>query len=160
MSDELDRDEILGRVVAALERGFTKASHGAAVANDLFLLREALGLAADPTVQRLVDTWRVRVNAARPDLLDTRIAYFLRLVRYPAPLLGEDVLKLMSLGEDIHALQSLGVPTPPGAMAECEAALREKLAEQPDIRGVASDFVRPWLSQIWCYRVLDARWGI
>lgn len=159
MTDQPDREELVARVVAALDTGFANRGEATAIANDIFALRAILGLVSDPTVQRLLERWRAGVDAAYPDILDRSVAYFLRLALYPAPLLGEEMHKLLMLGEDIHVLVALGLPIRPGALTECECALREKVAKEPMLRSVASDLVRPWSSNIWCYVVLSACWG-
>jgi len=159
MTDQPDREELVTSVARALDTGFANKGEATAIAGDIYALRGILGLAGDPAVQRLLERWRAAIDAAYPDLLDRTVAYFLRLALYPAPLLGEEMHKLLSLGENIHILVALGLPLRPGAMIECEGALREKAAKEPMLRSVASDLVRPWSSNIWCYVVLGARWG-
>ena len=154
MKERLARDKLVKRATARLQHGLETGAQAAAVAEDICVLIDVLGLGDDAEVLALRDRWNELVQAHCTDALATRTEYFIRLARSAGELLGEEILKLISLAKDLHVLQRLGMEAPRELLAECEQALRERIARQSGIKAVAVGLVRPWDRQLWCYELL------
>ena len=86
------------------------------------------------------------------DLLAHQMSYAQRLADSEGPLLYEEMHKLFSLRDEIHAMRVLGLPADDGALAAVDAALRRRFAaESNKARLVAEDMVERWNRELWWY---------
>jgi hypothetical protein len=143
----------LGRVKAALAQPLKLHYQASSIALDLYLLRAVQGFANDAEVKELVARFRDLVHTAGlDDLLANQIRYAVRIAAADGQLLYEEIDKLMSLCDEIHALRGLGFFADEQSVEHFEAAVRARLRAQPkEARIVAEHQARDWNRSLWWY---------
>jgi hypothetical protein len=123
------------------------------MALDLFLLSQVHGSATDPAVANLLRGFREAVTrAGLGDVLNHQIAYASRLAGSLSPLSYEEMHKVFSLCDEIHALQALGYELPDDAAPRLETTLRHRFTMQRrEARLVAEDKAKEWNRALWWY---------
>jgi hypothetical protein len=143
-------DEILERVERAMTRPLQLPHQAAAVAIDLFRLG-ARG--DDPHIATLSERFRARLrDAGLHDVLDEQLRYAIRLASDGGALAYEEMHKLFSLCDAIHAMQWLGLSPSSGLAEVLETSARDRFARQPRDAGlVAEDRAEDWNRSLWWY---------
>jgi hypothetical protein len=151
--------QLLDGVRRALERPFRLAHQAGAVAMDLFCLRSLHGLTDDPQVDALVAKFGERLREAElDDLLHHQMRYAVRLASATGPLSYEEMHKLFSLCDQIHAIRSLGLPLESPPIGDFDAAVHDRFAAQRRTAVlVAEDRAEWWNRELWWYAEKLAR---
>lgn len=145
--------KLLDSVRRALDRPFRLAHQAGAVAMDLFRLRSLHGLAGDPQVDALVARFGERLREADlDDLLGHQLRYIVRLASASGPLEYEEMHKLFSLCDEVHAIRSLGLSSDPALVDEFDTVVHERfMAQRRTAVLVAEDRAEPWNQELWWY---------
>jgi hypothetical protein len=120
---------------------------------NLFLVSRVLGLAQDPRLLQLDEAFhRVVRDAGLEDLLNHQLGYAIRVADAPGDLSYEEMHKLFSLADEIHALRELGFEADDSLVGRFEETLRRRFASQPrETRVAAQQNVEPWNQPLWWY---------
>ena len=146
-------DQLLDRTTRALTRPFRLPHQASSVARDLFELAHVHGLVDDPRFTQLRGAFDGAVAAAGiDDLLAHQLRYASRLAAAPEPLTYEEMHKLLSLCDEIHALRSLGFSSEPALIDRFEADVRDRFVRQRrEAHLAAEDKALPWNRTLWWY---------
>jgi hypothetical protein len=146
-------DALLCETAAALTRPLNLPAQCVAVASNLFLLVQVHGLGQDPRVRGLQEQFRAIADTGPcQDLLSHQLRYGSRLASAPGQLLYEELHKLFSLADDVHALRALGFSADQSLVERFAADLRARFAAQPwPARLVAQDRAQDWNRSLWWY---------
>lgn len=86
------------------------------------------------------------------DVLENQVNYAVRLARDAHDLLYEEMHKLFSLLDEIHALRTIGLTVAPRAIEELNSAVRTRFEMQASVAAlVAKDRVEDWCQTLWWY---------
>jgi hypothetical protein len=123
------------------------------VAAELFLLAEVHGLAADPVVLDLLATFDAALHSVdMADVLERQLRYACTLANAPGTLLYEEMHKLVSLCDEVHALRSLGYHADQELIAQFEADVRARFAAERGTANIAAQHqARTWNRALWWY---------
>jgi hypothetical protein len=146
-------DELIEEAEVALRRTLRLPHQAASIALNVFLLSEVLGLAADPRVRDLALRLDVAIRAANlEEVLSSQLRYAVGLASAPGCLGYEEMQKLFSLCDEIHALRALGFPADAKLLAEFEASVRARfVAQHAEARIAARHGVEPWSRTLWWF---------
>jgi len=134
--------------------GAVRLPHQAgAIAMNLFLLSTVCRLAKDPRVADLQEKFRQAIHSAPfEDLLANEVRYASRLARAPGLLIYEEMHKLFSLCDEVHALVALGYEPDEELAQRFEDDVRSRFAAQPkDAHLVAVANAEDWNRSLWWY---------
>ena len=145
---QLDQDALDGRRVTGL-------------VGDLFVLSTVHGRAAEPEVVELRRRIEAAVAAASLDtLVLSKIEYAMRLSDDAGDLMFEELGKLYSLCEDVHALLWFGQAAPEPLMEAYKASVRGRLIRQRGLaRETAEQVGAAWSCSLWWYKHFTERSG-
>lgn len=146
-------DELLDATGRELSRPLRLPHQAATVAMNLFLLTQVHGLAEDPRVTALQDRFHEALGDRSLDtVLADQLDYASRLATAPGPLLYEEMHKLFSLADEIHALRGLGGVADDVRLRRFDSELRIRLAAQAGpAHLVAEDRAEDWNRDLWWY---------
>lgn len=119
----------------------------------IFQLHDICGL-DDQEVQEIDAMFRVMASSlGELDLVEHQIKYASRLAEYEGDLLYEEMHKLFSICDEIHALVSLGFGSEEEQMEQLAKSLRSRFNRQPGIASlVADDRREDWNRGLWWYQ--------
>jgi hypothetical protein len=148
----MDTEELLRESEAALARPIVSRHVASALAMNLFLLASVAGLADDPRVIELRARFEDAVHRAGfRDLAATQASYAIRLATAPGRLEYEEMHKVLSLANEIHALRQLGFSLD-GRSDELDASLHDRFAiQRREARMAAEDKVEDWNRGLWWF---------
>lgn len=140
----------------ALDRLATARLHHqvAAIASELWALvrrdgREAMEVASADLKAMFADAVDKK---GMTDIANHQAAYAIRLAGSPGDLLYEEMHKLFSLADELHALQAMGCAVSTATAAAFEARVRERIRRQSAMaRSVARDRVDSMSRDLWWY---------
>jgi hypothetical protein len=147
----MDTEELIADTSTALARPMVSRHIASALAMNVFLLSNA---ASD---DQRVGELRARLDdavdrAGFGDLAATQAIYAIRLASARGRLEYEEMHKLLSLANEIHALRVLGFPLDDDRIQELDAALRDRFATQRrEARMAAEDKVEDWNRRLWWF---------
>lgn len=146
---------VLEEVRADLEREFRLPHQAGSLGTKIYELYRVLGANHDE-VCALVTRFKARLHASGYDDLAVRqMHYAIRLADSSGKLLYEELHKLLSLCDEIHALQSLGLWTDPQVEQTFQAAVRSRLnAQRREARLAATDKATEGNRSRWWYSLL------
>ena len=146
-------EDLIQDAQVALGRPLKLPHQAASVAMNLFLLTQVHGLAEDRRVRDLGERFEAAVRAAGlEDVLSSQLRYAIRLASAPGRLIFEEIHKLFSLCDEIHALRALGFTADAQLFADFEASVRARFAAQrADARTAAKHGVEPWSRNLWWF---------
>jgi hypothetical protein len=146
-------DELFDAARSGLARPFRLPADAAPVAMNLFMLTQVHQLTDDPRVVELQERYREALGGRPPEeILANQLDYASRLAAAPGPLLYEEMHKLFSLADQVHALRGLGYTAADAVVRRFESDLRTRFAEQPKVaRLVAEDRAENWNRGLWWY---------
>lgn len=123
------------------------------LAMNLFRLSHVYRLADDPRVRPMVLRFLELLTEPRfSDLLEQQIEYAMRIAQSRGSILYEEMFKIFSLCNEIHALQVLGLKVEREVCDAYERALRDRFSEQrEDARHAAARFLEDWNRDLWWY---------
>jgi hypothetical protein len=149
----VDVEELIHESDAALARPLVSRHEASALAMNVFLLLQVAGLATDPRVAELRRRLDEAVRSAGfDDIAATQADYAIRLAVARGRLEYEEMHKLLSLADEIHALRQLGYALAPALAEELEAGLRQRFAQQRrEARMAAEDKVEDWNRGLWWF---------
>jgi hypothetical protein len=146
-------DELLDATRRGLARPLRLPHQAAVVAMNLFLLTRVHGQAGDPRVTALQGRFREALgDRSLDEVLANQVDYASRLAAAPGPLEYEEMHKLFSLADDVHAMRSLGGTADEARLRRFGSDLRARFAAQRKLaRQVAGDRVEDWNRGLWWY---------
>lgn len=146
-------DRLVRDARQALSRPITVPGQAAAIAKNLFVLSEVHGRAADPVVVELLAAFRAALrDADLADVLERQLRYGATLAGATGPLLYEEMHKLVSLCDAVHALRRLGFSADPALISQFEAAVRARFAAERGMANMAAvHLVQAWSRSLWWY---------
>ncbi len=145
--------QLITSIKADLNRASFSPNRGASIGLDLFLARAVDELPEAQTAGLLSTLSQRLAECETENLLVNRLEYALRMAA-PGQLEYEEVSKLFSVCNEIHALTELGFEAPKRLSEEFEAAVRGKLASIRRISSmVAHSTVADWNRDLWWYKV-------
>jgi hypothetical protein len=149
--DATDADRLIKQARRELARPVRVKDDAALIALRLYLLSDVCRLADDPRVTELRDLFRENSGGWSGDeLLASRVEYASRLAN--SPLMMEEMFKLFSLLDEIHALQALGFSVDEPVFRQLEADLRVRFRAQGAIAGMAAlALAEEWNRSRWWY---------
>jgi len=121
---------------------------------NLFLLSQVHGLAEDPRIRDLGRRFEVAMRATGlKDVLSNQLRYAIRLARAPGVLSYEEIHKLFSLCDEVHALRALEFTADAQLIADFETGVRARFAAQHvDAQVAAAHCVEPWSQNLWWFK--------
>lgn len=137
-----------------LGKNFNLPHQPSSVARDLFLLSHVYGLADDPRVRPMIlRFFELLTEAGFPDLPEHQIRYAMRIADPShAPILFDEMFKIFSLCDEIHALQMLDLQVGEELYAEYKETLRARFSLQKrDASHAAQKLVERWSKELWWY---------
>lgn len=149
--DATDADRLIKQTRRELARPVTAKGGAALITLRLYLLSDVCRLADDPRVTELRDLFRENSGGWSGDeLLASQVEYASRLAN--SPLMMEEMFKLFSLLDEIHALQALGFSVDEPVFRRLEADLRVRFRAQGAIAGMAAlARAEEWNRSRWWY---------
>jgi hypothetical protein len=138
-----------------IDGAISRAYQASAVAMSLFLLTHVHGLGSSERVTKLRQRLDSAVRDAELDVLPNQVRYATSLAEAKGPLEYEELHKLFSLLDDIHALRQLGFTIDAHLIEDMEHAVRARFAtQQRAARMAAEDRVEDWNRALWWYAEL------
>ena len=136
-----------------LARPMERPHQASAIAMNLFLLSLVHGLAQDPRVMALRATFEQAMQRAEmTDLLARQLEYASQLATAGRSLLYEEMHKLLSLCDEIHALRALGFDVDQAFLRRYEGDVRSRFdVQRKQARMVAEDKAESWNRNLWWY---------
>ncbi len=146
-------DALLRDTEDSLGRPLERSHQASAIAMNLFLLSQVHGLAEDPRLTALREAFEHALqHADMTDLLARQIEYASQLATAGRSLLYEEMHKLLSLCDEIHALRALGFDVDQELLRRYEADVRSRFdGQRKQARMAAQDKVEPWNRNLWWY---------
>jgi hypothetical protein len=146
-------EAILRRARELVSRPFTLHGDAGAAAVPLFLLADVHQLRGDPQVRELIEQYFEKLKTSgREDVLAHQLRYASRLAQSAGDLGYEELHKLFSLLDEIHALRALGLQSNEADDERTDAGIRVRLARQRSMaRQVAEDRAEAWSRSLWWY---------
>ena len=150
----MTKDEILAAILEALAREISLPHQASTVGYYLFLLLHVHNARGNPDVEGI----RLRFLQSLPQwrfegLLQHQIDYARRIADSEGNLEYEDMFKLMTLCDEVHGLEELGLNVPLEKKAEFEKSVKRRFESNRDAaRFVAEDLVEDWKNDLWWYR--------
>jgi hypothetical protein len=143
--------DLLARARKQLELDALDGRRVTALVGDLFVLSTVHGRAADPEVVELRRRIEAAVAAASLEtLVASKIEYAMRLSDDASDLMFEELGKLYSLCEDVHALLWLGQAAPEALVEAYKASVRGRLTRQWGLaRQTAEQVAAAWSRSMW-----------
>ena len=93
------------------------------------------------------------VRWEKEDILTNQIEYAIRLARSDGDLIYEEMHKLYSLCDEVHALQKLGLFSQTEDISEFDEAIRNRLRNQKKLgQMVVDDKAEEWNRHLWWYQ--------
>lgn len=137
----------------ALARPVTRPYQASAIAVKLFLLSEVHGLRGDERLVHLVQNFEQALHrAGLEDVLVHQLRYASDLSKAPGVLQYEEIHKLLSLCDEIHALRSLGHIAAEELLQGFVTNVRARFARQRKQATLAAeDKAEDWNRQFWWY---------
>jgi hypothetical protein len=148
-----NEDELIQDTDDALGRPLGLPHQAASIAMNLFLLSQVYGLAEDPRVRDLGRRFKTAVQGAGLEsVLSSQLRYAIRLASAPGRLMFEEIHKLFSLCDEVHALRALGFAADTQLLADFEASVSSRFAAQRADACVAAEHdVEPWSRNLWWF---------
>ncbi len=139
----------------ALDRPVTLAHQASAIAISLFHLQRSEP-GDDTRVVELMRVFRQRLEeAGLGNILERQLKYASTLAVSPGRLSYEELSKLLSLCDEIHAMKSLGFYANKDMVDQFESAVRQRFVLQlADARLAAQDRVDDLSAHKWWYSML------
>ena len=146
-------DDLMRATEAALRQPALPPYRLSSIALRLYLLTAVHHLADVARVARMRQQFHdALARAEAPDVLTHQIRYALRLANAPGPLIYEEMHKLFSLCDEIHALRSLGLPADDALLRQFDRDVRRRFAAQPNEARLAAEYnVADWSRPLWWY---------
>jgi hypothetical protein len=146
-------DTLLRDTEEMLARPMERPHQASAIAMNLFLLSLVHGLAQDPRVMVLRAGFEQALQRAEmTDLLGRQLEYASQLATAGRSLLYEEMHKLLSLCDEIHALRALGFDVDQEFLRRYEGDVRSRFdVQRKQARMVAEDKAEPWNRNLWWY---------
>lgn len=122
---------------------------------ELFILKFKLGQPAKFLDQNLTEMYLNRLEATGNDgLLNEQVEYAIRIADSEGELEYEEMHKLFSLCEEIHALEYLGLEFGNKLKAQYQQSVRQRFErEKRKAKLVAEDKAEKWKEEFWCYKI-------
>ncbi|MEM7105929.1 MAG: hypothetical protein AAF502_22530 [Bacteroidota bacterium] len=146
------------RLIKSVEKrmnGMVKLPHNAStIAYELFVLSYCFKQENDPEVKMLREVFLEKLKDwAFNDLLKRQVNYAIKLATANGRLEYEEMHKLLSLCDEIHALEYFGLYFDPILKQEYEEAVRNRFSnEKLKAKMTAIDKVEDWQKQFWWYK--------
>lgn len=150
----MDNRELQEDIEKALATGFRMRHQASAAGECLYRLLYLHSTLESKSSKSLLARYRDCVKEAGfLDLLEHQMGYAIRLARSKASLLPEEMFKLFSLADEIHALKVLGFSAPDPVEREYVSSLAERLRSQAaQARHAAEARVDDGNRTLWWYR--------
>ncbi len=147
----MDLEELLQETQELLARRAMSRPQASALGLNVLLLTDLAGAAdeveRDLLRRRFDDAIRA---AAFEDLAVTQTDYAIQLASAPGPLIYEEMHKLLSLANEIHALRRLGFALGDDRVEELGVELRRRFdLQRREARMAAQDKVEDWNRGLW-----------
>lgn len=149
-----DKDTLIKGVQKKLE-GSVRLPHQACVIGyDLFLLAHLLKLRSDPQVKDLISTFIHSLPTwSLNDILNRQVNYAIRIAESEDNLEYEEMHKLLSLCDEIYALEYIGLNFDKNLKNRYEESIRKRFSiEQKKARMASEDKVEDWQREFWWYK--------
>lgn len=142
----IDEQKKLGEIQRVLRLDTCRYPVAGSIGLNLFLL-----LNKGVEIQILLDIFKKRlVDWELSDVLDHQMTYAIRLSGWDGELLYEEIHKLFSLCEEIHALKELSLPFSVELYEQFEKSVRMRFQLEPGkARMVAHDKKEDWNVNLW-----------
>lgn len=122
-----DKDTIIKNVQKKLEAPVHLPYQASVIGYDLFLLSYLLKLSKDPQVKDFISTFIYRLQAwGLNDLLDRQVNYAIRISESENNLEYEEMHKLLSLCDDIYALEYIVLKFDKNLKTRYEESIRKR----------------------------------
>jgi hypothetical protein len=146
-------DELMTELRGYLSQPVRLPYQASAIVKLLFLLSSVYHLENDPGVAELGEAFSAAYDAGlRDELLANQVRYASRLATAPGKLIYEEMFKLFSLLEEIHALRVMGYAVDESLLQQMEADVRARFSEQRKLAQlIAEDGVKEWNRSLWWY---------
>jgi hypothetical protein len=137
-------DELMTELRGYLSQPVRLPYQASAIVKLLFLLS---------SVYQLGEAFSAAYDAGlRDELLANQVRYASRLATAPGKLIYEEMFKLFSLLEEIHALRVMGYAVDESLLQQMEADVRARFSEQRKLAQlIAEDGVKEWNRSLWWY---------
>lgn len=147
-----DIDDLMDEIRGYLAH-LTLPHQASAIVMDLFLLSDVHHLSDDPRVTELRKRFQASYGTeAQDQLLDHQVRYASRLACAPGKLIYEEMHKLFSLLDEVHALRASGYSGDDALLRQMNTDVRSRFAAQQKMaRLVAEDKVEEWSRPLWWY---------
>ena len=148
-----DLETLIQETRNILRRPVTLPHQASSVAMNIFLMSTVHDAAEDPRVRSLRENLREVIQSSGMDnLLERQLSYASRLASAPGELLYEEMHKLFSLCDEIHALGSLGFSAEAASRERFERDVRARFLAEPKAARLAASYnVEPWNRDLWWY---------
>jgi len=149
-----DKDTLLNSVQKKLE-GTVRLPHQACVIGyELFLLAYLLKLDKDPQVNNLISTFTYRLPTwGLKELLNRQVNYAIRIAESEYNLEYEEMHKLLSLCDEIYALEYIGLNFDENLKNHYEESIRKRFSKQREkAKIVTEDKAEDWQRELWWYK--------
>jgi hypothetical protein len=146
-------DDLIEEMQHALGRPLRLPGDAASIALNVFLLTQVHGLAANPRVRDLAARLDAAIREANlEEVLSNQLRYAIRLGMAPGRLIWEEMDKLLSVCDEIHALHALGFTASDQLQAEFEISVRKRFTSQrAEARIAAGQSVETWNRTMWWF---------
>lgn len=135
--------------------GNIKLPHQASsIGYDLFLLSYVFDLKDDPQVSSLVTEFIDSLSKWNlADLIERQVAYAIKIADSEGKLEYEEIHKLLSLCDEIYALNFIGLDINEDLKPKYDTSLRKRFAkESKKSKMAAEDRLEVWNKEFWWYK--------
>jgi len=142
----------VARVMTAIRRPMNSHHQISSIGLDVYRLA-AFHPKVEAEVSQAVLQFRKICDDFDPELVAHQMRYAVRIADAEGPLLYEELHKLFSLCDEIHAMIALGLNANAELAATFEDAVRRRLLkiQRREARMVAQDKSAPWKASWWWY---------
>jgi hypothetical protein len=150
--EDQDVEDLIDDARRALARVPRRPADASVAAEALFLLEAVYGRDEDPRVIDLRERFHETLGGIEAEMLPSRVRHVSRLASAPGELIYEEMHKLFSLLDEVHALHAMGYSSDQAAQQQMDADVLARFATQDEMtRLIAEDKVKGWNRSCWWY---------
>jgi hypothetical protein len=149
-----DKDRLIDSVEERLDAEVRLPHQACSIAYDIFTLMFKHELSDDKNVQKLASKFiSLLPEWELEDLIVRQAQYAQRIANYDGVLEYEEMHKLLSLCDEIHSLEYLGLNFNEKLRQEFEESIRTRFErEKRKFKLVAEDKIEDWKQHFWWYK--------